>query len=171
MLLLKPVHLPVLVLIATAATQVSAQPEATCAPVVIAMEKVLGVDHSTTIDIADHKLEAVTAGGVAYVKVRDKWVLSPSTPQKALERERENISKAKVYTCKQLPDEVIDGVPAQVFSARTESAEVASDATVWISKSSGLPLQVENDQYAHRDKHHFSTHYGYSNIQSPIPKE
>ena len=42
-----------------------------------------------------------------------------------------------------LPDESIDGEPAKVY-AYTMTEPVASQARIWISRKTGLPLQIES---------------------------
>jgi hypothetical protein len=48
-------------------------------------------------------------------------------------------------TCSHLRDEVIDDQPAAVYREQYKAATGSTDATIWISKSSGRLLREEQD--------------------------
>jgi hypothetical protein len=48
-------------------------------------------------------------------------------------------------TCSHLRDEVIDGQPAAVYREQYKAATGSTDATIWISKTSGRVLREEQD--------------------------
>ncbi len=49
------------------------------------------------------------------------------------------------HTCSYLRDESVDGQPAAVYREQYQSKTGSTDATIWISKSSGLLLREEQD--------------------------
>jgi hypothetical protein len=152
----------------TASVDASAQKSPACKPSLDAMEKVITVDHSTTTEIDGRIVEGITSAGNSYLKVRDKWIKSPSSPQETLQREQENIREAKVYTCQALADSSVNGISALVVRAHSEGDSGIADVTLWISKSTGLPLKLEEDLVANGVKRHISNRYGYTNIHAPL---
>jgi hypothetical protein len=155
-------------LVFAASVNVFAQKSPACKPGLDAMEKVITVDHSTTTQIDGRVLEGITSGNVSYLKVGGKWMKNPSSPQESLQREQENIRNAKVYTCQALADSSVNGTSALVIRAHSESDAGVADVTVWISKSTGLPLKLEEDLVANGGKRHISNQYGYTNIRPPL---
>ena len=88
----------------------------------------------------------------------------------ARQQEIENRKNAKNISCHLLREDSVNGEPAQVFSAHDETEDGKTDATIWISKSRGLPLRKEEDIDTGGDpsgKTHFSTRYDYSNTSVP----
>ncbi|GAA0718448.1 hypothetical protein [Dokdonella soli] len=67
-------------------------------------------------------------------------------------------------TVQALPDESVDGEPASVY-AYTVTKPMKSDAKTWISKKSGLPLQVESS--GSFMGHASTTRVRYSNFDDP----
>jgi hypothetical protein len=65
------------------------------------------------------------------------------------------------HTCNYLRDETIDAQPSAVYREQFRSKIGATDATIWISKTSGQTLRVEQDgDIAGKGKGHIS--YGSS---------
>jgi hypothetical protein len=61
------------------------------------------------------------------------------------------------HTCGYLRDEAVDGQPAAVYREQYRSKTGSTDATIWISKSSGLLLREEQDgDVAGKGKGHIS---------------
>jgi hypothetical protein len=93
------------------------------------------------------------------------------TPQAMVQQEQDNIKNAKSNTCQRLADDRVDGTLTAVYTLHSETPDVgASDAKVWISKATGLPLRSEGDVGGGPDKMHISTKYDYANITAPIVK-
>jgi hypothetical protein len=161
-------RLLLIVLVFAAPVDATAQKSPACKPVFDAMEKVITVDHSATSQVDGRVIEGITSGGVSYVRLHDKWIKSPSTPQETLKREQENIRNAKVYTCQALPDTSVSGTSALVYRVHSEGDAGIADATVWISKSAGLPLKLEEDLVSDGSKRHISNQYEYTNIRAPL---
>ena len=140
-----------------------------CKPVLDAELRVTTTPHHTVSTESGRKTvgEAITADGVDYIKIRDKWMKSPLTPQDNVERQRQNIKDATSYTCTRLPDDSVDGVPAFVYKVHSETPDVGSaDAQIWLSKATGLPLRTEEDLDT-GVKRHISIKYDYANIKAP----
>jgi hypothetical protein len=166
--MLQSSRLLLIVLALTATVDAMAQKSPACKPVLDAMEKVIAVDHSTTSQVDGRVMEGITSGGISYIKLPDKWIKSPSSPQETLKREQENIRDAKVYTCQPLPDASVSGTSALVYRAHSEGASGIADVTLWISKSTGLPLKLEEDLVTDGSKRHISNQYEYANIRAPL---
>ena len=155
-----------------AAAPAAAQTSPVCQPVFNAMAKVVITPHHMTSTQSNSPTvgEMITAGGANYIKIGGAWKKSPMTPQDNIQQQQENIKNAKSYTCKHLPDEVVDGAPATVYGAHSETEGLGStDANIWISKASGLPLRSEQDLGGDR-KMHISVKYDYVNITAPVVK-
>lgn len=64
------------------------------------------------------------------------------------------------HTCSYLRDEVVDGEPAAVYREQYKASIGSTDATIWISKSSGRLLREEQDgDIAGKGKGHISYHW------------
>jgi hypothetical protein len=149
-----------------------AQISPVCKPVLDAYIKATTTTHHAASTESDGKTvtEVITADGANYVKIRGVWTKSPLTPQDDLARQQDNIKSAKVYTCSRLPDDSVDGVPAFVYKAHSETPDVgSSDAQVWLSKASGLPLRTEDDFNTGTNRH-FSNKSDYANVHAPVVK-
>jgi hypothetical protein len=105
-----------------------------------------------------------------YLKVDDKWKVSPFTPEDGRKQEEENIKNAKAYNCHRVREESVGGVAATVYAIHSESDDADSDGQIWIANGSGLPLKTEIglDSGANAaSKDHISTRYEYTNVQAP----
>jgi hypothetical protein len=153
---------------ATAQTPLPAE----CQPVLDAGEKQFTVpSHSvmTTSGLgpAPMQTETIHANGTVYVKVQDRWRVGPLTPAQMIAQAKSQMSKAKSNTCKQLPDDTVDGAPAHVYTSHSESANGGTDTQVWVAKSTGLPLKSEIDINLGGRKTHVSVKYDYNNVTAP----
>jgi hypothetical protein len=105
--------------------------------------------------------------GATSIEVRGAWRKAPVTVQQQLDMSRENLKDAKSFTCKALPDSVVDGVPVANYATRTVTEDDTVDTRVSISRATGLAVSVENiiggDAGAS-----LVTHYGYSGVKAPI---
>jgi hypothetical protein len=114
--------------------------------------------------------EAISTADATFVKVRGEWRKSPWTPKNALAQQQENIRAAIAPSCTALPDAVVDGTPANVYHMHYETADAgASDATVWIGKAAGLPIQTDV-RVQEGQKTSIVTHYYYDHITAPVVK-
>ncbi len=138
-----------------------------CRPVLAAMEKTLRTDHTTVSTNGRTTVNGVSVGGVSYLQVKGMWRKSPITPQQTIDMARENLRDAKSYTCKPLPDSVVDGVAAANFATHTVSDDAEVDTRIAIAKATGLALVVDNRQAADAAGD-VVTHYGYTNVKAPM---
>jgi hypothetical protein len=146
-----------------------AQTAPACQAPYAAMLKVATASHHATSTMSNPPIvsETITAGGVIYVKIGGAWKKSPMTPQALAQQEQDNIKNAK-STCQQLPDDRVDGAVAAVYTIHSETPDLGpSDAKLWVSKATGLPLRSEGDSGG-ETKTHISIKYDYTNITAPI---
>lgn len=158
--------------LALAATPAIAQVSPVCKAVLDAEIKLATTPHHALSTESDGKtvVEMITVDGANYVKIRGVWKKSPMTPQDNVAREQENIKSARVYTCSRVADDSIDGVPAFVYRAHSETPDVgSSDARIWLSKATGLPLRTDEDVNTGTTRH-LSIKYDYANIKAPVVK-
>jgi len=143
----------------------------TCKPVFDAMLKEMTTPHHavTTKDGAVAG-ESISTADAMYVKVKGEWRKSPMTPQAMLAQQQQNIRDVTVASCTSLPDEVVDGKPAAVYQSHYEQKDLgASDAKVWISKATGLPLRTDASLQTGQ-KVSAVTRFDYDNIKAPVVK-
>jgi hypothetical protein len=145
---------------------------AECQPMMTAGEKQFTVPShafmtTTGMGPAPMQSEVISISGATYVKVHDRWMKSPLTPEQLVKQSRDKMTGARSYSCKQLPDEAVGGVAASIYSSHTESGTGATDTQVWIAKGTGLPLKSEVDMKMSGRKSHVSVRYEYANVQAP----
>ncbi|MEO5558639.1 MAG: hypothetical protein ABIO49_02715 [Dokdonella sp.] len=82
---------------------------------------------------------------------------------------QKSIHNAKVYSCRYLRDETVNGEAAAVYAGHSETEDSQSDTQTWISASRGLPLltELDIDLGDAGGKKHTSMRYDYSDVQSP----
>jgi hypothetical protein len=141
-------------------------------PVDAGMKVITTPHHTVTAEGNPPKIgEAIMAGGVNYVKIRDKWIKSPLTLQETVAQEQENIKNATSYNCTRQADDSVAGVPATVYKVHYDMPDVGSaDVQIWISKATGLPLRSEEDTDLIGTKRHYSVKYDYADIKAPAVK-
>ena len=139
---------------------------ADCKPVFDAMEKTLLSNHTTVTTRGSETLRGVTVDGTMYLQVNGAWRKSPFTPQDNITQSRGNLKDAKEYSCKALPDAVVDGIPVANFATHTVGSEDdVIDSRIAISKPTGLAVSVENRR---GPTVNYMTRYGYTNIKAPL---
>ena len=146
-----------------------------CQPLIDAERKVIVTPHHTYqtegMPRPDGKAktgESISTGGVSYLQMKGTWIRSPVTPKAELDRLNQNIARATAYSCAHVGDESVAGTAAAVYTAHTESEGVKADARIWLTKSSGLILHLEEDvDTGGGDKLHMSIRYEYTNVQAP----
>jgi hypothetical protein len=153
----------------TAAAPARAQLSPDCQAVSNAMLRVNTTPHHAVATGSELReaTESIMAGDTNYFKYHGVWKKSPLSPKDNLEREQDNIKNASVYNCRRLPDELLDGALVAVYTAHSETPDVGTtDAKLWISKASGLPLRTDSDLDT-GTKQHLSVRYDYANIKAP----
>ena len=138
-----------------------------CKPVAAAMEKSVQADHATTTTRGADTMQGITVGGAIYVQARGAWHKSPMTVQDNLAMSRENLKDAKEYSCKALPDSVVDGIPAANYATHTVNGDTVVDSRIAIAKATGLAVSVENRLSGDANAV-MVTHYRYGNVKAPI---
>lgn len=155
-----------------AAVPAHAQLSSECQAVSNAMLRVNTTPHHTvaTGSKLSEVTESIMVGDTNFYKYHGVWKKSPLSPKDSLRLEQDNIKSAKVYTCRRLPDEVLDGASVAVYTAHSETPDVGkTDAKVWLSKTTGLPVRADSDMDT-GTKRHLSVRYDYANITAPIVK-
>jgi hypothetical protein len=126
--------------------------------------------HTVTTTDGALQGESISTADAIYTKVKGEWRKSPMTPKAYVAQQQENIRNVTVASCTALPAEAVDGTPASVYHAHYERKDVgASDATIWIAKSTGLPIRTDVSLQAGQ-KTSVSTHYDYDHITAPVVK-
>jgi hypothetical protein len=112
--------------------------------------------------------EVISAGGAMYILHGGSWRRSPLTTQAALEQMEQNLTDTKQYSCRHVGDEAVNGVPAAVYVAHSETEDLKADARTWVATSSGLVLRTEEDlDTGNGDTRHVSIRYEYANVRVP----
>jgi hypothetical protein len=149
---------------ASGAAQLSPQ----CQAIVIALEKSLHTDHTTTATHGKDTVHGVTVQGTTWLQVDGGWRKSPMTVEANIAMSRANLKDARSYTCKALPDSVVDGKPVANWSTHTVVEDGSADSRVAIAKGTGLVVSVENWHAASAGPADIVTRYEYANVKPPI---
>lgn len=146
----------------------AAELSADCKPAVAAMEKSLVADHTIVATRGADTMRGVTVGGQSWIQVQGAWRKSPVSPKESAEMAHENLKGAKQFSCKALPDTVIEGTPVVVYATHTVSGDDdVMDSRVAISKATGLVVSVES-RAGGETGFGMVTHYGYGNVKAPM---
>lgn len=105
--------------------------------------------------------EASYAGGMEYLKLNDKWQLSPMAQQEMLEGAQEQL-KTHPDTCTLMGDESVASQDVTVYKAHNN--ETGGEQLVRIFKSSGL---LAGSTMTLADGTVVETRYEYRNVQAP----
>jgi hypothetical protein len=147
-----------------------------CSSLFAAMNKVITTPahlYSTTVagynkNVPENS-EMIYSGGSIYVLVKGKWTRSPMTSADMVTQQQEN-QRTQKATCQHVRDESVNGEAASVYQAHTDNDGDKTDATIWISKSRGVPLKEEFDLDVGgaAGKSHRTIRFDYSNVKPPI---
>ena len=138
-----------------------------CKPVAAAMEKSVQADHATTTTRGADTMQGITVGGAIYVQSKGAWHKSPMTVQDNLAMSRDNLKAAQEYSCKALPDSVVDGTAVANFTTHTVNSGTVVDSRIAIAKATGLAVSVENRLSGDANAV-MVTHYRYGNVKAPL---
>jgi hypothetical protein len=113
--------------------------------------------------------EIITLGGSIYLRHRDKWRRSPMTPSAMLKQIDDNLADARSFSCRHVGTESVGGVAADVYTSHDARDGLVADARVWVARSSGLVLRIEEDldTGGADGKRHISLRYDYANVRAP----
>jgi hypothetical protein len=106
----------------------------------------------------------------AYVQVNGRWRESPVSPKMMLNKMKEahaDADKDTHSTCQMVREEAINGEAATLYSSHTETKDMKADSQIWISKSRGLPLKMEQTSGTGAGKNHRVSRFQYTNVQPP----
>ena len=165
----------IVLLIATAAGRPARAADAACKPVLDAMMKqiatpphVYATETSALRGGKPEPRESIYAGGAIYVQMKGQWKRSPISTEDMRRRQETNVRNAKSMTCRYLRDETVNGEAAAVYYSQGETEAGKSEATLWVSKRTGLPLRSENDiDTGDKDKMHMAIRYDYAGVRPP----
>ena len=146
----------------------AAELSAECRPIVAAIEKSLHTDHSTVASHGANTVHGVTVNGTTWLQMDGTWRKSPMTVEANIAMSRENLKGARSYTCKSLPDSVVDGKPVANWATHTVADDVTADSRIAIAKGSGLVVSVENRHSGDAGPADIVTHYDYADVKPPI---
>jgi len=148
-----------------------------CQPVFDGMTKIVTTpSHSYTTrtagsaDSAQPALsETIYVDGKVYMRVSDKWMQRPATPQEALEELKDNRDRGK-YTCQILRSGLIGVEPVTIYSVHSDTENFKEDSQMWISKATGRVLKEEQDvdMGGKTGKEHRSARFEYNNVHAPM---
>lgn len=114
--------------------------------------------------------EMIVVDGAQYVFVRGTWRKSPMSIADRVKQEAENRKNAKNSSCHFAHEEAVNGEPAAVYSAHSETDDDKVDSQIWISKRQGRILKQELDMDVgggDAGKSHRSIRYEYGNVAAP----
>jgi hypothetical protein len=150
-----------------AAGPAAAQPSPACKPIIDAVRKQwLTPSHAVFVSSgAPTVMEEIIMADATYVKVQHGWRKSPVSLIEV--RRGEDVDIPKVYECRPMPDENLDGVPSSVFAVHTVDETKESTGKMWIAKGTGLPVKSETDTTQSGKKLHVITTWTYDNIHAP----
>ncbi len=154
---------------ALAVFAVPALAQADCKVFYDASDKLMNVPHRlfTTMKSptgGEKTRESIFVDGASYIQLGGKWEKSRMTAKDLHDVELENRKTNKNISCKIMRSEVVDGEPATVYAVHSETEDVKTDATVWLSKTRGLVLRQEIDLGT---EGHIALRYEYSNVTAP----
>jgi hypothetical protein len=110
----------------------------------------------------------VTVQGTTWLQIDGGWRKSPMTVEANIAMSRANLKEARSYTCKALPDAVVDGKPVATWATHTVVEDGSADSRIAIAKASGLVVSVENWHAAPTGPADIVTHYDYVDVKPPI---
>lgn len=119
-------------------------------------------------------IESIYLIDKTYTLIDGRWRVSPVTPKMLLEDmkkacENPDTNTNTHATCRMVRDEAINGEAATLYNSHTETPDMKADTQIWISKSRGLPLKLEQtaDVGGVAGKSHRVSRYEYTNVQAP----
>ncbi|MCK9686643.1 hypothetical protein [Scleromatobacter humisilvae] len=153
--------------LATSTTPRAAELSGDCKPVFAALEKSIQANHTTTTNRGTDVLHGVTVDGAVYIQVRGAWRKSEISARDNIAMSRENLKDASEFSCKALPDSVVDGTPAANYATHTVNDDVVIDTRIAIAKGTGLALSVVT-RLPGGGGGDVVTRYAYGNVKAPI---
>jgi hypothetical protein len=150
--------------------------DASCKPLLDGLLKQIGTPtHIVSTETAAFRggrtetSEVIYSGGAIYVQLHGRWRKSPLTVEQMRAQQEENQRDAKSMSCAYLRDEAVGGEAAAVYRTHGVTEAGTTDATLWMSKRTGLPLkdEVDLDAGGKLGKSHQTIRYDYANVRPP----
>ena len=153
--------------------------EAACKAVLDAVIKQAGVPVHQKISIESAaapgrriESELIRLGDTLYMQMRGQWMKRPYDAAKAQQDAREAMHKSQ-HECTRLRSEAVGGQAAELYEVRSHGPEGNSEAQIWISSSSGLPLRQHTEMAtaaaAGGQKSRHDVSFDYADVKAPIP--
>lgn len=155
------------VLLTAAAFPVSgANADPICDTIIASMVKQAGKPFSSTLTMkspfGQRVMKSVNTGTKLYLNIQGGWQVVTFDAKQQAAAIRKNAAAVK-QTCRKLPDDKVNGEPANVFTAHVDNKGALSENKIWISKASGLPLKTEISFKGQT----MSTLHDYKHVQPP----
>lgn len=156
----------------------SAAIDPACRPVLEALDKLIATPHHQYMTLTSAArpgkpivAEAIVAGGDMYIQVGGRWRKTGLSAADRKKQQADALVNASM-SCRYLRDETVDAVASAVYSSETEKDGHKTQATVWIAKSSGLPVRQELDLDIGGaiGKSHHAVRFEYTNVKAPDVK-
>jgi hypothetical protein len=114
--------------------------------------------------------ETIQIGDTFYMRMQQgQWIKRAHDAGKLISETEEAMQKSS-YNCSLVRREAIDGQAADLYKVHSESHQGASDAEIWVSVASGLPLRQHTLLTPPNGvKMQLDVTYDYSNVKAPIP--
>jgi hypothetical protein len=110
--------------------------------------------------------ETIRVDGTLYMEDGGQWTARPYDSAKAAEDVRRAMQKAE-HSCTRLRGEPVDGQAADLYSVHSKTATSSSDAQVWISSATGLPLRYNATMEQGATKVKSEVRYDYADVRAP----
>jgi len=114
--------------------------------------------------------EIITTGRARYVLMNGLWQTLSESPREITKREEENFKKSKTV-CRLVREEMLEGTATSVYVEQSQTGPISSLGTIWIAKSSGLPLREEVNTDAGTGaagKRHLEIRIVYTDVRAPV---
>jgi hypothetical protein len=114
--------------------------------------------------------EVITTGRARYVLLNGLWQTLSESPREITKREEENFKKSKTV-CRLVREEMLEGTATSVFIEQSQTGPISSIGTIWIAKSSGLPMREEVNTDAGTGlsgKRHLEIRIAYTDVHAPV---
>jgi hypothetical protein len=117
--------------------------------------------------------EIITTGRARYVRLNGVWQTLSESPHEIMKREEENFKKSKTV-CRLLREELLDGAATSVYIEQSQTGPIGSVGTIWIAKTSGLPVREEVNTDAGTGpggQRHLEIRIVYTDVHAPVPEK
>jgi hypothetical protein len=114
--------------------------------------------------------EMINTGRARYVRMNGLWRTMPGSPHEIMKQEEENFKKSKTV-CRLLREEMFDGIATTVYVEQSQTGPISSLGTIWIAKSSGLPVHEEvntDSGSGPAGMRHLDIRIVYTDVQAPV---